>query len=436
VKRIVPILSAIGLRYSALIIQFALVILISRGTTTQVAGGYFIVFGLINSTYFMAGLGIPDGMVREVSHHIGLNERSRVYPLAARCGQLAALLILAMAGAGIVVAMAAGVERTLVLLSAVWWLCYATVFFCAQAHLALERPTLGSFFFYPALNISLLFTLFPFLLTTHQPSLNQLIAAAVCGAAPMTVVAVVITVLAARPFRAGADRTAPVDIGRVVGLGIRIAMARVAQTAIYWLPTWVAGAALSPSQAAILGLGSRLNNAVAAVMAAIRFIVRPQIVAAAARDDWVAISLNARSINTLTAAGALVAIVGYLLLGRPLIVAVFGMAYVAVFWPLLVMLFGTLAEATGGVIDEVLKMTGGATFVLATLCGVVVVELALCWVLAPFGVVWLAAAQTLALALLYAIQLAYGWRRHGVLLLPMLNPKRVGALVARLKRPS
>jgi O-antigen/teichoic acid export membrane protein len=434
-RRLGPMVSAIGLRYSAIIIQFALVLLVSRHTSTTTAGTYFIIFGWVNSTYFIAGLGLPDGLVREISHLASTGGEAAIRPLMLRAVGLFAVLTLATAAAGILGAQAFGFAPGLVLWVAAWWLCYAINFFCAQSLLALGRPTAGSFFFYPALNISLLFTLFPYLLFTRNEPVEHLLAAAIAGAAPMALIAGSALATALRRMdRPAGTEAPPVALGAVMSLGFRIAVARVAQTAIYWIPTWIAGGVLMPAAAAVLGLAARLNNAVAAVMAAIRFIVRPQIVAAAARDDWQTISRNARMISTLASGAVLLAILVYLAIGRPLIVGIFGASYAGAFLPLLILLFGTLAEATGGVVDEVLKMTGNASFVLGTLLCVVAGEALFSWAGGRHGLLWLAAAQSLALACLYGTQISFAKWRRGVLLLPMLSPATMKGAVRALRQ--
>jgi O-antigen/teichoic acid export membrane protein len=298
-----------------------------------------------------------------------------------------------------------------------WWLCYATTFFCAQALVALQRPEQASFFFYTAPTLALLLSLGPFLLLVVRPSIEAMLSVILLGAVPFAALAIGALIL--RLARGEWARGQPVPRGAVrnmMTLGMRIAAARVAQTALFWIPTWTAGANLSTVAASIIGLSGRLNNALAAIMASIRFVVRPGIVDAAARDDWAGIERNARLISSLVVPAIALSLIAYLIVGYWLIVFLFGASYSAAYPVLAILIVGTLAEGVGGVVDEILKMTGSATFVLALLVAVVACEAAAAWLVRD--VLSLAAIQAGAIILLYAAQLAFFRKTRGVWLLP------------------
>jgi O-antigen/teichoic acid export membrane protein len=415
--RIPPALSAIVTRYAAIVIQFGLTILITQRTDNAVAGQYFIVFGWVTSTSFLAGLGLPDGLVREVSHVQGIGEHRLVRPIVRAAAIGFAAITFALALAGMSAAVWLGVAPEMAGLVLGWWLCYATTFFCAQALVALQRPEQASFFFYTAPTLALLLSLGPFLLLVVRPSIEAMLSVILLGAVPFAALAIGALIL--RLARGEWARGQPVPRGAVrnmMTLGMRIAAARVAQTALFWIPTWTAGANLSTVAASIIGLSGRLNNALAAIMASIRFVVRPGIVDAAARDDWAGIERNARLISSLVVPAIALSLIAYLIVGYWLIVFLFGANYGAAYPVLAILIVGTLAEGVGGVVDEILKMTGSATFVLALLVAVVACEAAAAWLVRD--VLSLAAIQAGAIILLYAAQLAFFRKTRGVWLLP------------------
>src|SRR5690606_1332840 len=99
-------------------------------------------------------------------------------------------ICLGMAIAGALGAMLLGVESPIVLPTVVWWLCYATAFYCAQCLVALGAPGAGSFFFYPAPTLALLFSLVPYLVLVDDPPLPGILMAAIAGAAPIALCAI------------------------------------------------------------------------------------------------------------------------------------------------------------------------------------------------------------------------------------------------------
>lgn len=419
-KRLLPVFSAIGLRYSAIIIQFGIVAVLARRASPAVAGSYFVLFGWVNATYFLAGFGLPDGLLREISERRGRDTPGGIYHLVYRSAGLFILLSLGAALICAVAALAAGVGWPTVILSSAWWMCYALTFFAAQVLLALGRQALGSFFFYPALNCSLLVSLLPYLLLAPEPTLPSLLLYANLGAIPMALASLIVTARTVGTFRRPDEQAQPVPVRRMMGLGIQIAIARVAQTALYWVPTWFAGLTLGPAAAAVLGLAGRLNNAVNAVMAAIRFVVRPQIVIAAVNNDWRGIAVLAKSVNGVAALTTTVGALVYLAVGKWILPLFFGTEYEVVYWPLAILLLGTLAEAAGGIVDEILKLTGSATYVLSLLCTMVAAEVMLCWILAPSGILALAGAQAMTISVMYALYVAKVYRTTGILLTPRL----------------
>lgn len=412
---------AIASRYGALAIQFLIVLLITRYLTQAEAGHYFVAFGVVATAFCIAGFGLPDGLVKTVGEDIAAGRDGAVRRSITRAGFFTLASCVGLSIIGAVGAMSAGFDRVYVLLTTAWWFCYAMVFFSAQGLVALRRAGIGSFFFYTSTNLCLLGTSVPYILLAKTPDLDGVMIATVSGAG--------LSMLAAAGFLARQLSAYPngdelVLLRPAFRIGFVIALARVLQAMIYWIPVWIAGALLKPEDASLIGTASRLLIAVTAVIAALRFSVRPEIVAAAARDDWKHIERLGRTISMVATASTLAAMLLLWFLGGDAIQFVFGANYAAVAPILLILMVGALGESVGGPVDEILKMTSRTLPVFAGLVATVVFEVALGIHMSHFGLSALAWSQSLAFCGMYTYQLVYLWACNKIILMPLVYPRR------------
>lgn len=413
-KFLIPIFS----RYGSILIQFALVTLIARILPTHETGTYFFISGLVLSLYFFAGLGIPDGLVVSCPSASAKGRGMYARALIARgirCS-LASVIVISVA-VGVAVAMYEGSTRIAV--STVIWLCgYCLVFIASQALIALDKIQWGSFIFYSAVNTCLCLTTIPYLLLASNPSLEMVLATNACAAAIAGVAAMLFVLREGGRHVSG---TAEVSIAETWKSGALIASGRVVQAGIIWMPVWIAGFLLSKEDTAQIGLACRLLGIVGAVLAAIRFSIRPQIARLAAEGDWKMIERIDRKIAFWASVLAVAAMAATVVIGADVIALVFGEPYRAAAPLLLILLGASLAESIGGPVDEILKMSGNAQSVLV-LQGISLGFMAAVGALLSLheGVAGTAVAFAFSFVLLYGLQIALLYKRRGIFAFPKL----------------
>jgi len=302
------------------------------------------------------------------------------------------------------------------LLVALWWAAYGTIFVSAQVTVARGRSELGTAMFYSAANVGQLLITAPWILWFHLHTLDAVLLANVAGTSASALVCLTIAVR-----MSGRASRPSVPLREAWRQGITIAVGRLVQSCFLWSPVWVVGFTLGAPDAALVGLASRLVSAVAAVLAAVRFSIRPRLAREAAQQDWNAIERHASEIAFYTTALAICAIAVAATAGNWLITVAFGTAFGGAAFVATLMLIGTVGESIGGPVDEVLKMAGHATDVLVAQGAVLAVGL---------GALYLAArvegltALTLIYSLMFVVQYSWLivrlWLLHGIVILPKL----------------
>ncbi|MCY1707575.1 lipopolysaccharide biosynthesis protein [Pannonibacter sp. SL95] len=407
--------AAIASRYGALAIQFLLVLLVTHALPQEMAGQYFVAFGLVATLFCITGLGLPDGLVKTIGDQIADGNLGLIRSALWRTLLVGGLSGVLLFGLGAAVSVIFGAAPVLAGLTATWCLLYGLVFVVAQCLVALRHSGLGSFFFYSSTNIFYLLTSIPYLLLAQDPQLDRLLSLSLLAATLSLALALGALWRLTRQLPQSDEKA---ELRAAFEIGGFIAVSRFLQSALFWIPVWVTTLYLGEAQAAVIGTAGRLLVAVAAVVAALRFSVRPAIVAAAAANDWPAIERTGRKIALFASASTVCAMFGTWLLGQWAIAMLFEPGYAAV-WPvLLVLLLGALGETIGGPVDEVLKLTGYGKVVLFGLIATALGETLLAVLLSPFGLLGIASAQAAAFWLMYAFQIFYLNRVRCVLIIP------------------
>lgn len=415
---------AITARYGGLAVQFALVLLVANTLPPEAAGRYFVAFGLVTTLFCLVGLGLPDGLVIRLGQALAQGQSDVIKDALhqMRCRAVASAVVLFGIGAG--AAIWAGQDPVYCALTAIWAGLYGMVFVAAQGLVALRAAAMGAFFFYSATNLALSASAVPYLLLSATPTLGGLMAVTIGAAALAACAGHLVLWQRARRF-AGNRR---IDLGPASRAGGLIALSRVLQSMLYWVPVWVTAAMLGSAEAAIIATAGRLLIGVSAAIAALRFSVRPAIVAAAAAHDWSGIEALGRRISLATTVFTLFAIVTLWLFGRPILDHLLGDAYVAA-WPvLMILLLGALAEAFGGPVDEILKMTGNSRAVFYCLIVTIAFETVFSVGFAQHGVRAIAMAQVAGFTLLYGCQIVLLWRVRSVVVAPLFPRQRMHVL--------
>jgi O-antigen/teichoic acid export membrane protein len=414
-------ITAIGSRYFALAVQFILIILVAQNLPQSDAGIYLAIFGAVSTFFCLAGVGLPDGLVIYVGQEIASAKWS-IARTAIRSSFLWSVLTsIIIFGSICLVAWIMGLPDHLCFYLFIWTFLYGLTFTAAQGLIAVRKTSLGSFFFYSATNLISVFTTIPYLTLSTAPQIEQLLQISIFAAA-LSATAATGTVLILTGRYKGNDKA---TFRSAIGPGVSIAISRLVNAAIYWVPVWVAGLLLTSTDAAIMATAGRLLIGVTAVIAAVRFSVRPSIVAAAQAEDWLGIEAQGQRIALATTTLTLVALAVCLAVGRPVLQIFFPPEYALSWSVLTILLIGALAESAGGVVDEILKMTGHSIFVLIALFSVVVFETILCLAASKFGLLGIASAQSLSFLLYYSLLIGYLFKKKGIIILPIIKIRKV-----------
>ncbi|MET1085089.1 MAG: hypothetical protein ABWY12_18915 [Burkholderiales bacterium] len=421
-RTLVPIVT----RYGSVAVQLLVVTVVAQKLDAVGTAQYFTLMGWVLTSYFWVGAGLPDGAVKEVPALVALghhDEAARVIrrTLAVGFGTIP-IGFLASVGFGYQVSHQWGAAFGVGL----WWSSYAAIFISAQILVAAGSPALGSAIFYGAANLGQLCVTIPAVLLLPKVGTADVLTLTGLGTALTAAASVVVVVRVSRRSIAlvgtshGNFHPLPEDhVRSALRSGAAIAVGRFVQAAIIWTPVWVAGVALNAESAADMGIASRLVSAVAGVIAAVRFSVRPEIAAAAAVGDWDGIERTGRRIAAAASALAVVAIVVTAGAGEFMIPMIFGDAHRGVAALTVILLFGTLGESFGGPVDETLKMSGDANFVLSAQTVVVAISASLQFLSATYlGPETQAATYAFGFSALYAVLISKLSRARGVLLVP------------------
>jgi O-antigen/teichoic acid export membrane protein len=398
-KRLAPLVS----RYGAIVLQFAVVASIARSLSLRDAGVYISLNGVVTVTFVAAGFGIPDGLVRTVSVLRGSEKQTEALNLLRRG---LAWAVLSLIPTAVVVGAVVGLTRNPItgLWMMLWWALYGLSFLIAQGLVALGRGVLGTFVFYTLINVGVAVVVIPAAALGWVHSVSAAMAFTVIGAAVSLLGFAPFVPRAALSSRSTAARWVPrlpsrlssplpvnianidttgvvvrkitqpkaqTTLGETRRVGLAIAANRVVQAAAIWSPVWISAVVVHVhGWSAIVGVGSRLAAAVGAALAAISFSIRPRIVSFAAKGDATGLETALRRVSIFTVGLVLVAAVGALTIGRPLIELSFGRRYGDAAWVLTIMLIGAAADGFAGASAEVVKMVGSASRLLVVQIGV------------------------------------------------------------------
>jgi O-antigen/teichoic acid export membrane protein len=425
-------LVTVALRYGGIAFQFVILMILARHLSLDDYGRYMLVLSAVLPTYPLLGLGASETFVREAPR---LLQRGHSDEVAALVGAT----LTAALGMAACVALVGGVliwllplsaaTTTLAAFAVAFFIANGLMFNVAQLLLGGGLQALGSFFFYPAVNLSLLTSSVPYVLFMETPTFRGVAVATSSAALLMAAGAILLVAYLLRPAWASVA-----TIRHLVRIGIRLSSARALGHAGNWLPTLLAGVVLEPVQAGYIGTASRVTAAVGAVNAAVRFAVRPSIVRAFEQQDHVAIKQTCGRLATATVGIAWLALAVSAIAGHTLIAFTFSPDLASAAPLLTILLVGVACEAFGGPVDEVLKMTGHEKSALAILAaGVASAALAI-FVVAPLGVTAMAWVQVGYSMAVFGTMILAVRRKLGIWLHPILPRVALTSLSATRER--
>lgn len=426
------LLSSVVWRYLAIALQFAVVVTIAHRTSLDIAGRYFAIFGFIAVTSMTVGLGIPEGLVRQIPYQRAAMARNEVNRVIIK-GAVSSVCISGLLGlTGYFVAYhITNFGGTTLLLATTWWMAYATNFLLAQVLVAEGYPAMGTFSAFSSISIGYVFTLIPVCLLRDDIALTTLLSAANIGAWVATLSSLALAVsrlswpkssivsVPSTPSLNGVIDASAISVRALLRSGFPMMISRFLQASLAWIPVWILIAFVSAEESAIYAAASRLTVAVTSVVAALRFSIRPSIVELDLAGRYRDIAKLNRKCSLISLGPPLLGLAILLIAGERIIPIVLGEEYISVAAVLIVLMFGVMAEAFGGMSDEILKMTGRTYVVLITLVCAVTIQLVASCALAPHGATHVAFATFAAFLVQYSLQLIWLSSKTEIKVIPM-----------------
>jgi O-antigen/teichoic acid export membrane protein len=424
-------LVTVALRYGSIAIQFVVLAILARHLTIEDYGRYMLVLGAVWASYTLLGLGASETFVREAPKRIQSGHRDDVATLAG--GTLTVALgtaaLLALVG-GLLLWLLGLDSRTTTLVAFIlaFVIANGVVFNVAQILLGGGFQALGSFFFYPAVNVTLLVSSVPYVILAKHPSFEGVAVATSSAGLLMAAISLLLVVYRIHPVRATAA-----TVFQLARIGIKLACARALAYVGVWLPTFLAGVILAPVDAGYLGTASRLAAAVAAMTASVRFAVRPAIVRAFDRGDHDEIKETCGRLATVIFSIACLGLAISVIAGQSIFRIAFGPKLESAAPLLTILLVGVAWEAFCGPVDEVLKMTGHENRVLSVLViGLTSAALAMLLV-ASLGVSALACVQAGYSIVVFSTMAVIARRKLGIWIRPITPTSLISFFAARRK---
>ena len=414
-RLLIPIIN----RYAATLLQFLITFLVAKSLTLEDAGVYFVSFGIVTVSSLTAGWGAPDGAVKLLPAAEATGDHTTVASLSRVATRFSLLSLVPGFVILFFVANLVVHERSIALGIAIWWLGASTTIIVGQILISRGATSQGTAVFYGAVNwVVAIMLLAVYAVGGDLSTLSRVVDWTALGAA----CAGVVSLLLLRRHPAG-DYVPELSWGsstrKLLESGLPIALGRLVQSGFIWSPVWLAGAFYGPEVAGLVGLASRLAAAVGAAIASIRFAIRPQIVRAAALDEWSEISRFSSRIAFWMTFLCLLTIAGNVALGTYVIGAFFGNEFSSAAPYVTIMLFATLAESAAGAADEVVRMTERGTRILAIQAVFVTCSTSLQAVAGVLTNAYgLVACYSVGFVALYVYLVLFLQKRRGILLVP------------------
>lgn len=188
-------------------------------------------------------------------------------------------------------------------------------------------------------------------------------------------------------------------LGATTALGLRSAALVVLLSSDLWIMSW----ARSHEEVAIYGVAARVLQVIAAIPAMANFIVPQEFSMLYADGRKDEMERLARTAATSVAMLSFLALLGMLVLGKPLIRLAFGETYVPSWSILMILAVGSFWDTVCGSAGYVLQMSGHHNRLLALSAGAAAFNIALSALLAPawggHGVAFATAVSLIALNL-------------------------------------
>ncbi|KPQ17784.1 MAG: Membrane protein involved in the export of O-antigen and teichoic acid [Rhodobacteraceae bacterium HLUCCO18] len=218
-----------------------------------------------------------------------------------------------------------------------------------------------------------------------------------------------------------------------LGESLQFALLGLVTVALAELGTVMLGYLSTPEQAGLFRIASRAFLIAGFVALAAQQAYGPRIARDWQAGNRAALELPSRMMSIAALGGAVLALLGFALLGRWILVLAFGPAFEAAFLPALIMVAGAVSASFGALSPRLLKMTGEQRIVFRAALLALAIATALNLALIPhYGATGCAVASALAVTA-GRVVMNHGVRRHlGFSAVP--NRASARALLRRLVR--
>jgi O-antigen/teichoic acid export membrane protein len=351
-------ITTIILRYLGTVLQFVVLSAIAINTNLEVYGLYLLCLSIVFSLYYTIGLGSSESAVFQLPRYIIDDNKVEI-------GLTIGTVIVISLICAVVVIVTGFISFTLlqqndsknvaVAFTLFFLSMNGLMFNSSQLMLAMGHSSLGSFFFYPAINTSLLISTLPAILFLDNISFRILALASGVGSFIAAIIALGVVFWISRRYNLSFTFTKAISL---IKEGISLTGSRILHVTSFWVPTMVTGFILTPQVAGVIGTAGRLAISISAVIASLRFVMRPTLVKALVVNNTTLIRNMCGSLASLYIALSVLAIVVNETIGEYIISTFFGDEYLEAVPVLTVFLVGVIAEGMFGPIDELLKMSG------------------------------------------------------------------------------
>lgn len=384
-------LTTVAFRYLGLSVQFIILSIIAHSVSAEDYGLYIISLSITFSCYYFVGLGTSESALFRISRSLALQEKDAVSET------IGSVLIITLSCAALILAVAFSIlykyaENTSIIFALILIAATGIIFNVSQIFLSLGKSLVGSFLFYPAINITLLLSSVPTAIILEDPQFSQIALASSVGAGLSAISALIFCLWASRTYSLSWSLE---RAWQLIREGFGLTIVRVLHAGSFWIPTIVTGFMLSPTSAGLMGTAGRLAIAVSAIIAALRFIIRPTIAIALAQNNLAYLRTMSGSVAFISTTGAIFAIIINAVLGEYLIDLLFGSQLGAVSDILTILLISVFAEALFGPVDEILKVSGRQKTVFC-IYGIGVSSFFVgCIIASSHGLIWIAWLQVI-----------------------------------------
>ncbi len=377
-------------------------ILLARLLSPQGLGAYFLAFSLVTAASLLSLMGLDQAVVRFLGESVGLNqfERARrVLRKVLTLGMLGALalgLLYLSFGYFVELFLLHAPELVQVTgLVALWMVVLAMQLLLAETFRGLHDIRLASIFFSLANGVLLTAFLGVLWLLEGEADLAVVILLAVGSNLVSVILAAVLLYRRVASFPSGSEADSTMGFGKIIRIGLPLMVFNMSLLVLSqgWVDLWILSAFHPEEVVAVFGAAARMGVLVAMPILVVNSVVSPLIAQMYAQGRQQELEHALRAAATLAAILAFVALLGFVMLGGPILGLVFGDYYRAGAMALALLSIAQFVNVWVGPSGIFLTMAGHQTAAMViTIAGGLVMIVAGIGLAGPYGATGVAAA--------------------------------------------